>query len=52
VRSLQEGVLPAGAHSLVWDGRDDAGQTVSAGVYFFVVTDGTTGTVRKSVRLR
>ena len=52
VRSLHEGLLPAGARWLVWDGRDDAGRAVSAGVYFVVATDGTTGTVRKSVRLR
>jgi hypothetical protein len=26
--------LPAGLHALVWDGRDVAGRTVSAGVYF------------------
>lgn len=26
--------LPAGAHAARWDGRDDAGRAVAAGVYF------------------
>jgi hypothetical protein len=34
VRTLWQGALGAGAHSFPWDGRDDAGRTVSAGTYF------------------
>jgi hypothetical protein len=34
VRTLMNGVQEAGNHSLAWDGRDDAGKHVSAGVYF------------------
>ncbi len=34
VRRLADGTLPAGATHLAWDGRDDAGTRVSAGVYF------------------
>lgn len=34
VRSLVSGVLEAGAHRTEWDGRDDAGRTVSEGTYF------------------
>ncbi len=33
VRELASGHLSAGAHSAVWDGRDDSGRTVSSGVY-------------------
>jgi hypothetical protein len=33
VRSLISGSLSAGLHSSVWDGRDNAGKTVSSGVY-------------------
>ena len=34
VRTLISGVLEAGAHRVEWDGRDDAGRTVSEGTYF------------------
>jgi hypothetical protein len=33
VRSLVSGPVAAGAHDVVWDGRDDAGQRVASGVY-------------------
>ena len=35
VRRLEDGVRGAGRTELVWDGRDDAGRAVAAGVYFF-----------------
>lgn len=34
VRHLKEGLLPGGAHQLMWDGRDDTGAPVASGVYF------------------
>lgn len=34
VRTLVAGALPAGRHSLRWDGRDDAGHTLATGTYF------------------
>ena len=34
VRELAHGVLPAGDHTLRWDGRDGAGQVVASGIYF------------------
>ncbi len=33
VRSLWRGRLAAGGHNFAWDGRNDAGQAVSSGVY-------------------
>ncbi|MCA9754126.1 MAG: hypothetical protein KC591_18140 [Gemmatimonadetes bacterium] len=33
IRNLTDGVLPAGAHRVEWDGRDETGATVGAGVY-------------------
>ena len=33
VRALYAGALASGAHELVWDGRDDRGAVVAAGVY-------------------
>jgi len=34
VRALLQGELPAGRHSRAWDGRDESGRPVAAGVYF------------------
>jgi len=40
VRLLRAGVLASGTRSLRWDGRDDAGARVPAGVYFVRVKTG------------
>jgi len=52
VRSLADGEFPAGQHQLRWDGRDDHGQVVRAGVYFvkLVTSDGTA--MRRAVYVR
>lgn len=34
VRNVLKGSLPAGCHDVVWDGRDETGLLVPAGVYF------------------
>jgi hypothetical protein len=34
IRTLVDGVRPAGFHQARWDGRDDRGSTVAAGTYF------------------
>ena len=34
LRNLVDAVLPPGAHDVTWDGLDDSGQAVGAGVYF------------------
>jgi flagellar hook assembly protein FlgD len=34
VRTLIDAVVPPGRREFVWDGTDDTGRTVSAGVYF------------------
>jgi hypothetical protein len=35
VSRLVDEMLPGGAHSAVWNGRDSAGREVAAGVYFY-----------------
>jgi hypothetical protein len=41
IRSLDEGVREPGAHSVVWNGRTDAGMDASSGLYFLrLETDG------------
>ena len=37
VRQLWDGPLGAGGHRLAWDGRDEAGKAVAAGVYIYKV---------------
>ncbi|MHB9027462.1 MAG: FlgD immunoglobulin-like domain containing protein [Candidatus Latescibacterota bacterium] len=40
VRELLAKDLPAGAHTIAWDGRNSEGRTVSSGVYFSVLNSG------------
>ena len=35
IKRLHDGTLPAGPNGLIWDGRDDRGQAVSSGLYFY-----------------
>lgn len=35
VRTLVDGLQPAGAQQVVWDGRDEGGQDVAGGVYLY-----------------
>jgi hypothetical protein len=48
VRTLVQGVLPAGRHAYVWDGRDDAGRAVGSGAF---VTRLSTGSEVRSAKL-
>ncbi len=52
VRSLVNGPLAAGAHSVVWDGRNDNGHPVGAGVYFVRLQAGDVAQSGKLLRLR
>jgi hypothetical protein len=38
VRVLNNGVLSAGSHEMVWDGTDNLGHQVSSGVYFYRIS--------------
>ena len=38
VRQLEAGRFTAGRHATTWDGRDQAGERVAAGVYFYRLT--------------
>ena len=46
------GPVDAGAHELVWDGRDDAGHDVGSGVYLVRLSSGEQSFSRKIVLLR
>jgi hypothetical protein len=50
VRRLANGLLTAGEHRLVWDGRDEAGVALASGVYFYQLT-GEVQTARQKLLL-
>jgi hypothetical protein len=52
VQGIHDGPLPAGEHSLTWDGRDAQGRRVAAGVYFFRLDVGGKLTTKHATRLR
>jgi hypothetical protein len=52
VRVLHAGILPAGVHTLSWDGRDTRGSARPPGVYFVRVSDGVGGVSRKVLLTR
>lgn len=51
VRSLHDGLQEAGVYRLSWDGADDHGRTVPAGVYFLRLDAGGQRLTRTLVRL-
>ncbi len=52
VRRLLHEPRAAGPHSLEWDGRDDAGREVAAGIYLYVLHAGDRHAMGKLVRVR
>ena len=52
VRRLVSGSLSAGEHRAAWDGRDDAGSSVRAGVYLTRVRAGNVESVVRVLRIR
>jgi hypothetical protein len=52
VKCLVDGVLTAGHHSVVWDGRDKNGKAVSSGVYFYRLSAEDYSTEKKMLLLK
>jgi M6 family metalloprotease-like protein len=52
VAALVHGPQEAGAHTLVWDGRDDAGRELASGVYLYRLQAGAQVQTRKLLLLR
>jgi beta-glucanase (GH16 family) len=52
VRTLIDAWRPAGIQEILWDGRDDAGQTVAGGIYYYVLKTRDHTRVRRMALLR
>jgi len=52
VRDLSSGPVSGGSHAVTWNGRDDAGRDVAAGIYFVQLSVGKFVDTRKVVHLR
>ena len=44
--------LPAGNHSLIWNGKDANGQDVASGVYLYRLSDGSHSQSRKMLMMK
>jgi hypothetical protein len=52
IKTVVSGQQPPGRHSVGWLGRDEGGNTVPSGVYFYELTVGGYSTVRKMMVLK
>ena len=52
VRSLVNGQKAAGMHSVVWNGMDDNGQSVSSGIYYYKMYAGKYSSTRKMILMK
>jgi hypothetical protein len=52
IRTLLEESQAAGSHEVMWNGRDDVGNSVSSGVYFYMLDVGKERLTRKLVLLK
>ena len=52
VRTLVDGNVAAGEHSVAWDGRDASGRDVASGIYIYRLTSGHGAMTRRMTLLR
>ena len=52
VKTLHDGILGAGTHSVVWDGTDNSGEDVGNGIYFCQLHAGASRATHKVLVLR
>ena len=52
VNTLVDEMLPAGAHSVIWDGKNGQGRGVASGVYFYRIKAGDFESIEKMTLLR
>ncbi|MEA1971756.1 MAG: T9SS type A sorting domain-containing protein, partial [Candidatus Cloacimonadota bacterium] len=52
INQLVNNQLSAGQHSIVWNGTDDSGKSVSSGVFFYKLTTESKSTINKMLMLK
>jgi len=52
VRTVIDGVCPAGSHSITWDGTSDDGKKVASGVYFYRMESDGFNQTRKMILMK
>ena len=52
VRTLVNGTVEQGAHSVTWNGRNEMGKVVPSGIYFYVLNTGNTQISKKMVLMK
>ncbi len=52
VRTLVDEPLPPGAHHVIWDGKDDLGNSVASGIYFYKLRAGDFQDTKKMVLMK
>ena len=52
VKSIHNGLLPAGTHILEWDGTNQQGSTAASGVYLYRLETGNTVATKKMILLK
>lgn len=52
VRVLENSYKQSGTHTAKWDGRDEFGATVSTGLYFYTLSDGTSSFTKKMALMK
>jgi flagellar hook assembly protein FlgD len=52
VRTLVDGLLPAGSHTITWDSTNDRGEAISGGIYFYRVVAGDNVVTKKMLLLK
>jgi flagellar hook assembly protein FlgD len=52
VKTLLNHRLNAGSHNIVWNGKDDQGNNVSSGIYFFNMKSGKYTSTRKMILMK
>ncbi|HVP37070.1 MAG TPA: cohesin domain-containing protein [Terriglobales bacterium] len=52
VKVLADAKLSAGVHSLIWNGKDESGNDVSSGIYFYKLNAGVFSETRKMVKVK
>jgi flagellar hook assembly protein FlgD len=52
VKTLINGIMNSGTHRVQWNGLDDAGKSVSSGIYFYTLQSGNKSITHKMLLLK